>query len=120
MSGCVSPSAVAPTPRRCSRHSASCRGRRARYARCTSTIGCRPLRAAGVGTADVSPGVCRCRLRCAARTSRARAERYRLLAAALDPGEALLTAHHQDDQLETVLLQLLRGAGVAGLAAMPE
>jgi len=50
----------------------------------------------------------------------ARAERYRLLAAALDPGEALLTAHHQDDQLETVLLQLLRGAGVAGLAAMPE
>jgi tRNA(Ile)-lysidine synthase len=49
----------------------------------------------------------------------ARAARYRLLGAALAPGEALLTAHHQDDQLETVLLQLLRGAGVAGLAAMP-
>jgi tRNA(Ile)-lysidine synthase len=50
----------------------------------------------------------------------ARAVRYRLLAGALADGEALLTAHHQDDQLETVLLQLLRGAGVAGLAAMPE
>jgi tRNA(Ile)-lysidine synthase len=49
----------------------------------------------------------------------ARRERYALLAAALAPGEALLTAHHQDDQLETVLLQLLRGAGIAGLAAMP-
>jgi tRNA(Ile)-lysidine synthase len=49
----------------------------------------------------------------------ARAARYELLGAALAPGEALLTAHHQDDQLETVLLQLLRGAGVAGLAAMP-
>jgi tRNA(Ile)-lysidine synthase len=49
----------------------------------------------------------------------ARAARYGALAGALKAGEALLTAHHQDDQLETVLLQLLRGAGVAGLAAMP-
>lgn len=52
--------------------------------------------------------------------ARARAARYRLLAGALKPGEVLLTAHHEDDQLETVLLMLLRGAGVAGLAAMPE
>lgn len=50
----------------------------------------------------------------------ARTARYALLQAALRPGEILLTAHHLDDQLETQLLQLLRGAGVAGLAAMPE
>ncbi len=49
----------------------------------------------------------------------ARAGRYAALAAALGPGEVLLTAHHLEDQLETVLLQLLRGAGLPGLAAMP-
>jgi tRNA(Ile)-lysidine synthase len=52
--------------------------------------------------------------------ARAREARYRVIAAGLAPGEVLLTAHHEDDQLETVLLQLLRGAGVAGIAAMPE
>jgi len=49
----------------------------------------------------------------------AREARYAALARHLVPGEWLLTAHHRDDQLETVLIQLLRGAGVAGLAAMP-
>ncbi len=48
----------------------------------------------------------------------ARAVRYRALAAHLAPGELLLTAHHQEDQLETLLLALLRGSGVRGLAAM--
>ena len=32
--------------------------------------------------------------------------------------DALITAHHQDDQAETLLLQLLRGAGIAGLGGM--
>ena len=49
----------------------------------------------------------------------ARDARYALLARVLGPGEFLLTGHHEDDQLETVLLQLFRGAGLAGLAAMP-
>ncbi len=49
----------------------------------------------------------------------ARDARYGALAGRLKPREWLLTAHHRDDQLETVLIQLLRGAGVPGLAAMP-
>jgi tRNA(Ile)-lysidine synthase len=48
----------------------------------------------------------------------ARAARYRALVSELDPGEVLLTAHHQEDQLETVLLALMRGSGLRGLSAM--
>ena len=49
----------------------------------------------------------------------ARRARYTALAAELGPDSALLTAHHRDDQAETLLLQLLRGTGPHGLAAMP-
>jgi tRNA(Ile)-lysidine synthase len=49
----------------------------------------------------------------------AREARYRAIVAEMKPGELLLTAHHQDDQAETLLLQLLRGAGLSGLASMP-
>jgi len=48
----------------------------------------------------------------------ARAARYAVLADRLRPGEALLTAHHGDDQLETVLLQWLRGGGLRAVAGM--
>lgn len=49
----------------------------------------------------------------------ARTARYAAFAQHLGPRGMLLTAHHLDDQAETLLLQLLRGSGVDGLAAMP-
>lgn len=48
----------------------------------------------------------------------ARMARYEALRSRMGEGDVLVTAHHRDDQAETVLLRLLRGAGVAGLAAM--
>ena len=49
----------------------------------------------------------------------ARRARYQAFARLVTAGDCLLTAHHRDDQAETLLLQLLRGSGPHGLAGMP-
>lgn len=50
----------------------------------------------------------------------ARNKRYEVFSSYIKSGDVLLTAHHQDDQAETLLIQLMRGAGPKGLSAMPE
>ncbi|MGH8646516.1 MAG: tRNA lysidine(34) synthetase TilS [Gammaproteobacteria bacterium] len=50
----------------------------------------------------------------------ARDLRYGAMETMMRPGDMIVTAHHRDDNCETLLLQLLRGAGPHGLAAMPE
>ncbi|MBM7127204.1 tRNA lysidine(34) synthetase TilS [Dyella flava] len=50
----------------------------------------------------------------------ARHARYAIFAGYLQAGERLVFGHHQDDQVETVLLKLLRGAGPEGLGGMRE
>ena len=49
----------------------------------------------------------------------ARHARYTALSECVGVNQALLTAHHLDDQVETLMLQLVRGAGLRGLAGMP-
>ena len=49
----------------------------------------------------------------------ARDARYQAFAALTAAAEVLLVGQHRDDQAETLLFRLLRGAGVSGLAAMP-
>lgn len=50
----------------------------------------------------------------------ARKARYESFIELLKDNDVLLTAHHQRDQAETILLQLIRGAGPTGLASMPQ
>jgi len=49
----------------------------------------------------------------------ARDARYHAFSQLIEQGDLLLTAHHQEDQAETLLLQLFRGGGPHGLASMP-
>ncbi len=49
----------------------------------------------------------------------ARDMRYQVLLSHLKKNEVLCTAHHAQDQAETLLLQLFRGSGIAGLSSMP-
>lgn len=52
--------------------------------------------------------------------AQARDARYKVFQDQLQQSEVLLTAHHANDQAETFLLNLMRGSGIEGLAAMPE
>jgi tRNA(Ile)-lysidine synthase len=49
----------------------------------------------------------------------ARDARYHAFTETVQANEVLLTAQHRDDQAETLLFRLLRGAGVRGLSGMP-
>lgn len=49
----------------------------------------------------------------------ARDLRYQVFAERLGSNELLLTGHHANDQAETVLFRMMRGAGLRGLSGMP-
>ncbi|MEH6822924.1 MAG: tRNA lysidine(34) synthetase TilS [Motiliproteus sp.] len=52
--------------------------------------------------------------------NQARIGRYRVFESLLGDADLLLQGHHADDQAETLLLRLMRGSGVRGLASIPK
>ncbi|KTD82773.1 tRNA lysidine(34) synthetase TilS [Legionella waltersii] len=52
--------------------------------------------------------------------AQARAARYDFFYSIISKQDCLVLGHHKDDQVETLLLQLFRGAGIEGLSAMKE
>ena len=48
-----------------------------------------------------------------------REARYEAIASWSKPGDILCTAHHKDDQVETILFRILRGTGINGLRGIP-
>ena len=60
-----------------------------------------------------------CDLQQASLENQLRKARYKIFSDTLGEGDLLLLAHHSDDQAETLMLRMLRGAGAQGLAGMP-
>ncbi|MEE8057442.1 MAG: tRNA lysidine(34) synthetase TilS [Pseudomonadales bacterium] len=61
-------------------------------------------------------------IKCGARESledKARQARYQVFESLLEPNDVLMLGHHLDDQVETLMLRLLRGSGSRGASAMP-
>lgn len=48
----------------------------------------------------------------------ARSARYQWMSEQVERGSVLMTAHHQQDRVETLLFNLMRGAGSAGLSSL--
>jgi len=67
-----------------------------------------PFRLARVAVADAGSGI----------EAAARDARYRSFRSIVTAGDCLLSGHHEDDQAETLLLNLMRGSGPAGLAGI--
>ena len=51
--------------------------------------------------------------------ARARKARYDAVMSEVEQGDVVMTAHHRDDQVETLLIRLSQGSGLIGLAGIP-